>query len=94
MKDQVDFIEDSRFAQCDKEMRVTMWLFVINILLVGGVSLWIGLNKPAASMNYILGFPAWFFWGGLVANVIFCILPYFMVKFFYKDMSIEAEDEG
>ncbi|MDD9311832.1 YhdT family protein [Cytobacillus firmus] len=93
MSDQDDFIEDSRYSQCTREMWATVVLFVINILLVGGVSLWLGLNKTADSMTYILGFPAWFFWGGIMGTAIFCILPYFMIKFFYKDMSIEAEDE-
>ncbi|MET3699799.1 uncharacterized membrane protein YhdT [Bacillus oleivorans] len=94
MKDQEEFIEDKRFAQCTKEMWATIGLFVINILLVGGVSLLIGFNKTADSMSYILGFPAWFFWGGIIGTLIFCILPYFMIKYFYKDISIEAEDEG
>lgn len=93
MEDNVSFVEDKRFKQCTKEMWITLGLFVINIVIVGVVSLWIGLNKSADSMSYILGFPAWFFWGGLVGTGIFCILPYFMVKFFFKDMSIEAEDE-
>mgnify|MGYP001232121612 CR=1 FL=1 len=94
MNEHEDFVEDSRFAQCTKEMWASIWLFVINILLVGGVSLLIGLNKSAESMSYVLGFPAWFFWGGIIGTAVFCILPYFMVKFIYKDMSIEAEDEG
>ena len=93
MKNQEEFVEDRRFAQCNKEMFATLWLFVINIVLVGGVAFLIGLNKSADSMSYILGFPAWFFWGGLVGTFVFCSLPYFMIKFFYKDMSIEAEDE-
>jgi uncharacterized membrane protein YhdT len=93
LKKQEAFVEDSRFAQCNKEMWATMGLFVINIIIVGGVSMWVGLNKSADSINYVFGFPDWFFWGGLVGTFVFCILPYFMIKFFFKDMSIEAEDE-
>lgn len=94
MKDRETFTEDSRFAQCNKEMYLTFGLFGVHILLVGGLSFLIGLNKPAESMSYIFGLPAWFFWGGIVGTIVFCILPYFMVKIFFKDMSIEAEDEG
>jgi uncharacterized membrane protein YhdT len=93
LRKQEEFVEDPRFAQCNKEMWATLGLFVVNILLVGGISLWFGLNKSADSMSYILGFPAWFFWGCLVGTIVFCILPYFMIKVFFKDMSIEAEDE-
>ncbi|WP_085507170.1 YhdT family protein [Thalassobacillus devorans] len=89
-----EFVEDPRFRQCTKEMWATLGLFVINILIVGGVAIGIGLNKSAESMNYILGFPAWFFWGGIIGSSVFCVLPYFMVKFFYKDMSIEAEEDS
>ncbi|MFS0646733.1 DUF997 family protein [Siminovitchia sp. 179-K 8D1 HS] len=87
-------VEDSRFAQCTFEMRVVLGLFAVNIILMGGVPLAIGLNKSASSMSFILGFPDWYFWGGIVGSILFSILPYFMVKYFFKDMSIEAEDEG
>lgn len=88
-----NFNEDKRFAQCTKEMWATLGLFVVNVILVGGISLAMGSHKSAASMTYIFGFPAWFFWGGIVGTGIFCILPYVMIKLFFKDMSIEAEDE-
>lgn len=87
-------VEDSRFAQCNVEMRAVLGLFALNIILMGVVPMVIGLNKSASSMSFIFGFPDWFFWGCIVGALGFSILPYFVVKYFFKDMSIEAEDEG
>ncbi|MFD1779229.1 DUF997 family protein [Fredinandcohnia salidurans] len=86
-------VEDRRFKQCTKEMWLVLGLFVINLIVVGIPAIALGLNKPSADVTFILGFPAWFFWGGIVGSLIICILPLFMVKFFFKDMSIEAEEE-
>lgn len=86
-------VEDRRFKQCTKEMWLVLGLFVINLIVVGIPAIALGLNKPSSDITFILGFPAWFFWGGIVGSLIICILPLFMVKFFFKDMSIEAEEE-
>lgn len=83
------FKEDSRFKQCNKEMIYTIIFFLINVLLVGGISL-LAYNKPANELIFIAGFPAWFFYGCLIGSVILCILTGVMVKFLFKDMSLDA----
>lgn len=89
-----EFKEDPRFKQCNRELWYTLALFVINVVIVGGTALAMGYNKPADEVTMVWGFPAWFFWGGLIGSLVFCILPVLMVKYLFKEMSIEAENDG
>ncbi|EGL83835.1 protein of unknown function DUF997 [Caldalkalibacillus thermarum TA2.A1] len=86
------FEEDSRYHQCNREMWVTVLFFVINILIMGGLSVLIGYNVPGEEVKLIAGFPDWFFYGAIVGWVVLCFVVYFMVKFFYKDMSLNKEE--
>lgn len=85
--------EDRRYKQCTKEMFVSLVLFFIHILAVAGISMIVGFNKPAEEVTFVFGFPDWFFWGGIVGTVVFCIASYLMVKFIFQEMTIEAEED-
>ncbi|WP_408010085.1 YhdT family protein [Pseudalkalibacillus sp. A8] len=89
-----NFKEDRRFRQCTKEMWMTILFFIFNLLVTGGISLWIGYNKPVSEVDIVMGFPDWFFYGGIVGWFLLMIGAYFMVKLFFKDMSLEAEEGG
>ncbi len=86
-----DFEVDPRYKQAHKEALAAFVYWVIYMILVSSVALIIGLHKPAKDIHFIFGFPAWFFWSAGVATGIMCILPYFLVRFFYKDYSLEAD---
>lgn len=93
MSEKPYFKEDKRFKQCNKELMYTLVFFIINIVLVGGISL-MAYNKPANEITMVAGFPAWFFYGCIIASAILCILTIIMVKTLFKDMSLDAYVEG
>jgi uncharacterized membrane protein YhdT len=86
--------EDPRFKQCNREFFATLLLFVFNVGLVLGGSALLGHGANGENMSMVFGLPAWFFWGGFVATGIFCVASIIMVHLFFKDMSLEAEDDG
>lgn len=93
-QDQGDhFEEDSRYRQCNKEALLSLAVFLISFVIIGGVSLLLGYSKPADEIQLVFGFPAWFFYGVIVGGFIVAIIPIFVVKYFFKEMSIEAEDD-
>lgn len=54
----------------------------------------LGYGKEADQLDFILGFPSWFFWSAGVVTLIFCIIPYLLVKFFFSDVSLMPHDDG
>jgi uncharacterized membrane protein YhdT len=51
-------------------------------------------SEELAQLGATLGFPSWFFWSGIVVAFLFSVLPVLIVKRFFTDVSIEAEQEG
>lgn len=91
---EVFFEEDSRYQQCNREAIITTLFFIANFILIGGIALLLAYNKPADEVQFIFGFPAWFFWGAVVGTILECILGVVVVKAFFKEMSIQPEDEN
>ncbi|WP_411843792.1 DUF997 family protein [Salinicoccus sp. HZC-1] len=85
--------EDRRFKQTYKEMIYTLLFFIFNILLVFALAFIPGYNVDAHEIDLIFGFPAWYFYGVILATILLCILTYLMVKFLFKDMSLDAYEE-
>jgi uncharacterized membrane protein YhdT len=88
------FEEDRRYPQTNKEALVTFIFFLVAFVLIGGTALILGYNKPADEVQLIAGFPAWFLYGAGVGAILECILAVIVVKLFFKDMSIQPEDEN
>ncbi|WP_209374514.1 YhdT family protein [Brevibacterium renqingii] len=89
-----NFEVDQRYRQANKEALVAFLYWVVYLVLTSVVALGLGLNRPAEDIDFILGFPAWFFYSAGVVLVVLCILPYFLVRFFYRDYSLDAEEPG
>lgn len=87
-----DFETDSRYPQANKEAFVAFLYWLVYLILISVVALSLGLNKPAKDIHFIFGFPKWFFWSAGVATLVLCVLPYFVVKIFYRDYSLDADD--
>lgn len=85
--------EDPRYRQCNREALISTAVFVVSFVIIGGVSLLLGYDKPAEAMRLIAGFPAWFFYGVVVGGIFIALLPIPVVMLFFKEMSIEAVDE-
>lgn len=92
MRNKFSFEVDRRYKQANKEALIAFLYWVVYLILTSTVALGIGLNKPADDITFILGFPAWFFYSAGVVLVVLCVLPYFIVRFFYREYSLDAED--
>jgi uncharacterized membrane protein YhdT len=88
------FEEDRRYRQCNREAWISVAVFVISFVVIGGVSLLLGYGKPADEIRLIAGFPAWFFYGVVVGGIFIALLPIPVVMLFFREMSIQAVDEG
>ncbi len=87
------FREDSRYRQCNREFAAVLGFFVVNLLLVCGVSMVLGYNVPAEEVQLIAGFPLWFFFGGVVGSLILIVLPVFLIRYFFEEMPLGTEEE-
>jgi uncharacterized membrane protein YhdT len=87
------FEEDSRYRQCNREALISVAVFLVSFVIIGGVSLLLGYGKPGDEIRLVAGFPAWFFYGVVVGGIVIAVLPIPVVLFFFKEMSIEAVDE-
>ncbi|GAB3555736.1 DUF997 family protein [Spelaeicoccus albus] len=93
-KQKFDFEVDPRYRQANKEALVAFLYWVLYLIVISVVALSIGLNKPAKDIHFIFGFPDWFFWSAGVATAVLCIIPYFIVRFFYRDYSLDADEHA
>jgi uncharacterized membrane protein YhdT len=87
------FEEDSRYPQTNREAWLTFAFFLANCFLIGGIALIAGYNKPPEDIQLIAGFPAWYLYGAVVGAILECLLGVALVAFFFKDMSIQPEDD-
>ena len=83
----VDFVEDPRYRQCNKEALMGLGLGLLNLLW------WFAWGYGAGSQSvqnysYILGFPLWFFMSCIVGAVLFTVLAAVMVKKYFQDMPL------
>lgn len=52
-----------------------------------------GFGGDPAQYSYILGFPAWFFYSCIVGYVGISLLLWVVVKYFFKDIPFDEEDD-
>lgn len=89
-----EWTEDPRYAISRKELVVTIVYFAVYTVAMIGLAWLLGGNDSLRDVHYVLGFPAWFFWSTLVLGGVFCIVPYFVVKAFFTDVSLEADPDS
>lgn len=85
---EADFEEDPRYHIAVREAWIAFVYWVVYTVAVTGVAWSIGHGKSADEMNFILGFPDWFFWSAGVTTLIFCILPYFIIRYLFVNCSL------
>jgi uncharacterized membrane protein YhdT len=87
------FEEDPRYRVSVKEAQVSVGYWVLFTIAMMGVAWGLGGNREPEEIDYIAGFPAWFFWSALVTTGIFStVVPYLMVKYLFTDIPLEAEE--
>lgn len=85
--------EDPRYRVSNRESAITAVFFASYIVLTIGSAWLIGGNKGIEEISIVLGFPDWLFWSTFVLGGLFCLVPYFIVKHLFTDMSLEADGE-
>lgn len=83
---------DKRYKTANREAWLGVVLAIFNFIWWFGFAYGLGSKSPE-SYRYILGFPAWFFFSCILGFIVMMILTIVIVKFFFKDMSLEADEE-
>jgi uncharacterized membrane protein YhdT len=86
-----DFEEDPRYRVSVKEAWIVLAYWLVFTVVVTAVAWVLGGNRSADEITFVLGFPAWFFWSGIVASLALSIVPIFLVRSFFTDLPL-AED--
>ena len=51
-------------------------------------------SEDVKNFKYIFGLPEWFFYSCVVGLVVVNLLVYVLVHFFFKDVSLDEEQDG
>ena len=84
-----DFEHDPRYAISLREAWICVAYWAAFTATMVGIAWGIAGNRAPAETTYIMGFPEWFFYTGIVVVGIFCLVPFFMVKFLFTDIDLE-----
>jgi len=83
---------DKRFKIAHREALIGVILVIINFIWWYGFSYGLGSAK-VEDYQYIWGLPAWFFYSCIVGTLLMIVLVSLTVKFFFKDVPFEIEEE-
>jgi len=82
---------DRRFIQANKEAVIAVALSLAYFIWWYATAYGFG-DKPVSEYTYVLGFPAWFFYSCVVGFLLFAVLAALMVRFLFKEVSLEKAD--
>jgi uncharacterized membrane protein YhdT len=91
--DPLDFEEDPRYAQANREALWALGYWLAFTVAVTGLAWVLGYGTPAAELEFVLGFPTWFFWSVLVTSVIFSAVPPFIIRRYFVDVPLTRDGE-
>ena len=77
---------DKRFVQAHKEARWALWLTLIYL------AAWLVTAYLPDSMMGFTGLPHWFEMACLLTPLVFILLCWAMVRFIFRDISLEDND--
>jgi uncharacterized membrane protein YhdT len=86
-----DFEEDPRYRVSVKEAWIVLVYWLVFTVVVTVVAWMLGGNRSVEEITFVLGFPAWFFWSGIVATLALSVVPIFLVRSLFTDVPL-AED--
>ena len=86
-------MKDKRFKIANREAIIGIILVLINFIWWYAFAYGMGSGDPR-SYTYILGMPAWFFYSCVVGFIVMVVLVAFVVKFLFKEVPFEDEEEG
>jgi uncharacterized membrane protein YhdT len=88
-----DFEEDPRYRVSVKEAWIVLVYWLVFTVVVTAVAWVLGGNRPAEEITFVLGFPAWFFWSGIVASVALSVVPVFLVRAMFTDVPLDEDPD-
>ncbi|GAE93385.1 Membrane protein [Gracilibacillus boraciitolerans JCM 21714] len=75
----------------NREALIGIGLVIFNFLWWFGFAYGLGKEDPA-EYQFILGFPAWFFYSCIVGVLLMAFLVFIIVKLFFKDIPLNEEE--
>ena len=84
----IEFMEDPRYKQCNKEALLGLGLGVLNLIWWFAWGYGLGSGSPER-YSYILGLPLWFFMSCVVGALLFTVLAVVMAIKCFKDMPLD-----
>lgn len=81
--------EDPRLHTAFREMLITYGVCILYSIVTLAVAWSIGMSKSPLKYSYVLGLPAWWFWGLIVCPLGFFGLVIVLVTCVFKHMSLE-----
>lgn len=85
-------MQDKRFQIANREALIGVALVMINFAIWFGFAYGLGSGDPT-EYQYILGFPAWFFYSCIAGSVFMIFLIWLTIKIFFKDVPFEDGEE-
>lgn len=85
-------MQDKRFQIANREALIGVALVMINFAIWFGFAYGLGTGDPT-EYQYILGFPAWFFYSCIAGSIFMIFLIWLTIKIFFKDVPFEDGEE-
>lgn len=92
-QDNIDFEVDQRYAIANREALWGVGYWLLFTIVVSGIAWLLGGNRDAGDVGFVLGFPAWFFWSCLVATTLLSLLPIWIVRRHFTEVSLTADGD-
>lgn len=90
---ETDFEHDSRYAVSLREAWLCVAYWALFTVVMVAIAWGIAGHRDADETTYIAGFPDWFFWTGIVVVAVFCVAPFFLVRFLFTDVDLEPRPD-
>lgn len=90
-----DFEHDPRYRVSLRETWLCLGYWALFTAIAMAIAWSLGAGIDGAEQDFVMGFPAWFFWSGIAfVGVASFVAPYLMVRFLFRDISLEPGDDG
>ncbi len=87
----VEFEEDPRYAIANREAWWGVGYWALFTVVITTLAWWLGGNRAAEDLGFVLGFPTWFFWSCLVGAGLLSLLPIFLIRRFFTEVPLSAD---
>lgn len=89
-----DFEEDPRYRVARRELIVALLYWLAFTVTISGVAWILGGGEKVQELDFIMGFPEWFFWSVPVTCFAFSAIAYVLVRTLFTDIPLDADGDG